>query len=115
DQDAIGDACDACPLDPLDDADGDGVCGDQDTCPTVSNPSQDPEPCRLDIEEIVVRFGGPDLRGTALVTWSTTHEVDVAFFNVVLVDREGQRLLLNEAPIPCIVCTEGAGSDYAFT
>ena len=115
DQDAIGDACDACPLDPLDDADGDGVCGDQDTCPTVSNPSQDPEPCSLDVEEIVARFGGANLRGTVLVTWSTTHEVDVAHFNVVVVDREGQRVQLNAAPIPCTVCTGGAGSDYAFT
>jgi hypothetical protein len=32
DEDAVGDACDPCPLDSLNDADGDGVCGAEDTC-----------------------------------------------------------------------------------
>jgi len=31
--DAFGDACDPCPLDAANDADGDGVCGDGDLCP----------------------------------------------------------------------------------
>ncbi|MCI5222943.1 MAG: DUF642 domain-containing protein, partial [Candidatus Electrothrix sp. AR4] len=33
DDDGIGDACDACPLDSENDADSDGVCGDEDICP----------------------------------------------------------------------------------
>jgi len=31
-EDALGDACDVCPNDPLNDADADGVCGDVDAC-----------------------------------------------------------------------------------
>jgi hypothetical protein len=34
DQDGIADACDACANDPGNDADGDGICGDNDRCPT---------------------------------------------------------------------------------
>jgi hypothetical protein len=50
DGDGIGDACDACPGDPENDADGDNVCagdgfnapmiGDEDNCPANSNPYQ---------------------------------------------------------------------------
>ncbi len=40
DGDGVGDACDPCPKDPLDDADGDGACGDVDTCPDLPNPDQ---------------------------------------------------------------------------
>ena len=40
DGDSLGDACDACPNDATNDADGDGVCQNLDNCPTVSNASQ---------------------------------------------------------------------------
>ena len=40
DQDGIGDICDACPMDPDNDIDGDGVCGDIDNCPGIYNPDQ---------------------------------------------------------------------------
>ncbi len=40
DRDGTGDACDACPLDPQNDADGDGFCGDVDNCPGVASPDQ---------------------------------------------------------------------------
>ncbi len=43
DGDGIGDACDACPLDPANDADQDGVCGNVDNCPAVANPDQHDE------------------------------------------------------------------------
>ena len=40
DGDALGDACDGCPLDPLNDADGDTRCANQDNCPAASNQNQ---------------------------------------------------------------------------
>lgn len=41
DTDHRGDACDPCPLDPADDIDKDGVCGDTDNCPAHHNPQQE--------------------------------------------------------------------------
>src|SRR5262249_23621943 len=40
DGDGRGDVCDVCPADPANDADGDGICGNLDNCPTVANASQ---------------------------------------------------------------------------
>ncbi|MEM7249501.1 MAG: thrombospondin type 3 repeat-containing protein, partial [Acidobacteriota bacterium] len=40
DGDLLGDACDACGLDPDNDFDNDEVCGDVDNCPETFNPSQ---------------------------------------------------------------------------
>jgi hypothetical protein len=40
DGDGTPDCNDGCPLDPANDADGDGVCGNIDNCPTVYNPDQ---------------------------------------------------------------------------
>jgi hypothetical protein len=40
DQDGACGDVDPCPFDPLDDLDQDGVCGDTDNCPDVPNPSQ---------------------------------------------------------------------------
>jgi hypothetical protein len=41
DSDLLGDACDDCPLDPDNDIDEDGVCGDVDNCPEDYNPGQE--------------------------------------------------------------------------
>ena len=40
DGDGIGDVCDTCTGDSLDDVDGDGRCGNLDNCPTLYNPAQ---------------------------------------------------------------------------
>jgi Thrombospondin type 3 repeat len=40
DNDSLGDACDACPLDAQNDVDHDGICGNVDNCPTVANANQ---------------------------------------------------------------------------
>jgi len=40
DRDGIGDRCDPCPHDPANDADGDGLCGAVDNCPSVSSSDQ---------------------------------------------------------------------------
>ena len=45
DNDKIGDACDACSLDPENDKDTDSICGNIDNCPSIANPDQnDSEP-----------------------------------------------------------------------
>ncbi len=41
DSDGAGDLCDACPIDPDDDLDGDGLCGDVDNCPGDANLGQE--------------------------------------------------------------------------
>ncbi len=41
DSDGLGDPCDPCPGDPLNDQDGDGVCGAADNCRSVANPQQE--------------------------------------------------------------------------
>ncbi len=40
DSDGLADCTDLCPLDPLNDEDGDGYCANADNCPTVFNPDQ---------------------------------------------------------------------------
>ena len=40
DQDGLGDECDPCPNDPLNDIDDDCVCGDVDNCPFIENTDQ---------------------------------------------------------------------------
>jgi len=40
DGDGFGDVCDRCPADPLDDIDGDVICGDVDNCPIFPNYGQ---------------------------------------------------------------------------
>ena len=40
DGDGVGDVCDACPTDALNDSDGDGVCTADDNCPLIQNADQ---------------------------------------------------------------------------
>ena len=40
DNDGLGNVCDVCPLDPDNDAEGDGICGDVDNCRSVANSDQ---------------------------------------------------------------------------
>jgi len=40
DDDGMGDSCDVCPYDPLNDPDNDGYCDDVDNCPGLYNPDQ---------------------------------------------------------------------------
>ncbi len=57
DGDGRGDVCDPCPLDPLNDADSDNVCGDVDNCPGTANVDQADldvdgtgDPCDADVD-----------------------------------------------------------------
>jgi hypothetical protein len=64
DADNKGDVCDACPLDPFNDRDRDGICGDVDVCP--EDPGNDPDgdqichaddPCPFDAENDIDQDG----------------------------------------------------------
>jgi hypothetical protein len=93
DGDGIGDACDACPLDP-----GTGQGGFCDT-PPVTN--------------LLLSTSSPAGKGSGLVTWTTTGEFDINHFDVVTVDAQGHTMQLNSAPIPCQECSSGRGASYS--
>lgn len=115
DGDGIPSACDNCPLvdNPAQaDQDFDRIGDACDVCPTIPNANQDPAVCDQRIDPIAISFSGPLGRGSGIVTWTTTHEVDVASFNIVVFDSQGMRNQQNTAPIECEECITGAPHTY---
>ncbi|HEV8701600.1 MAG TPA: putative metal-binding motif-containing protein [Candidatus Polarisedimenticolia bacterium] len=118
DGDGVLSACDNCPLvdNPAqEDQDFDRVGDACDVCPTIPNASQDPAVCDQRIDPIAISFSGPLGRGSGIVTWTTTHEVDIASFNIVVFDSQGNRSQQNMAPIECEECVTGAPHTYLLT
>ncbi len=118
DGDGIPIACDNCPLvhNPAqEDQDFDHVGDACDVCPTIPNPDQAPDVCDQRIEPITISFSSPLGRSSGIVTWTTTHEIDVAAFNIVVFDQLGNRNQQNTAPIPCEECITGGPHTYLFT
>lgn len=138
DLDGFGDACDNCPSvanATQADTDFDGIGDSCDNCPTTSNPAQldqdfdtigdacDPCPaipappgvaCTGDpVEDLVIDVHSPAGRGSGLITWTTTSEVGVVGFNLVIFDS-GMRTQLNAAIIPCQMCSSGLAAAYAY-
>jgi hypothetical protein len=97
------------------DADADGISDCLDNCPTIPNPTQDPEACLQRIVDIMIDFKSPVGKGAGSVVWRTTHEVDLLGFNVVLIGPQGARTQLNSVRIPCEACISGQGVSYTFT
>jgi hypothetical protein len=138
DEDGVGDACDNCPYVPnpdQSDADLDGVGDACDNCPSIANPAQENQdgddrgdicdPCPLHpihfpecdvqaVRDICISFDSPLGKGSGLVTWRTTIEVDLAGFNVVVINQKGERSQQNDARIPCEECVTAQGVRYAF-
>jgi hypothetical protein len=118
DGDSVPSACDNCPFvdNPVQgDQDFDHVGDACDVCPTIPNANQDPAVCDQRIDPITISFSGPLGRGSGVVTWTTTHEVDVASFNIVVFDSQGIRNQQNTAPIECEECITGAPHTYLLT
>ena len=103
DLDHVGDLCDDCPrtYDPGQaDTDRNGF-GDACDDPLLGS-------------TITIDFKNGAGRGSGTVGWRTSHEADIAGFNVVEYTNRGDRIQVNGALIPCIECTTGSGFPYAF-
>jgi hypothetical protein len=116
DRDGVGTVCDNCPAVPNPDqrdTDADGIGDACDTCPVVPNSDQNPVVCPCDTLGLTISFSSPYGRGSGLVSWLTCREVDLAGFNIVMIDKQGARTQLNSTLIRCEECVTGAGHEYS--
>jgi len=98
------------------DADADGRGDVCDNCPTVPNQRQDPCACDLTCDralDVLVSFRSEFGRGSGALTWRTSHETQIAGFNILRLESGGSTQI-NRSLIPCVACLSGAGSTYSF-
>src|SRR6185295_9081304 len=118
DGDSVGDVCDNC-LEVFNpdqrDIDGDGFGDFCDVCPTIPDPTQNPCYCDGCPEPSVsISFSSPLSKGSGLVTWSTSREIDIIGFNIVELTNKGERIQLNPVLIRCEECVTGIGHIYTY-
>jgi hypothetical protein len=119
DGDGFGDVCDNCPatFNPGQaDQDFDTIGDACDDCPTIPNPDQNPCVCEqtCGVDNVVLDYNSPLGKGSAVVIWDTTREVDLLGFNIVVIDQKGARTQLNPALIRCVECATGLGHVYSY-
>jgi hypothetical protein len=121
DRDGLGDACDNCPGTAnkgQEDRDTDGVGDACDNCPDRPNPRQEDadkdgrgDACTQAIVE-ARRVRATDGRR---LEWRTTHEFDLAGFDLFALDAKGKERRLRDKPIPCTACKSGEAASYKVT
>ena len=70
--------------------------------------------CAPRLVDMRIAFGSPEGRGSGVLSWTSTREVFLAGFNVVLMESNGRRTQQNAGPIPCAECDSGRGHSYTF-
>lgn len=70
--------------------------------------------CAPLVVDMRISFTSPEGRGSGTLSWNTTRELDLAGFNVVMIEANGRRTQLNGGPVPCLECSTGRGHSYSY-
>ena len=70
--------------------------------------------CAPRLVDLRIAFGSPEGRGSGVLSWTSTREVFLAGFNVVMMEANGRRTQLNGGPIRCAECDNGRGHSYSY-
>jgi hypothetical protein len=65
------------------------------------------------VRNIFISFSSPDGKGSGLVTFETSAEINLIGFNVIVINAQGQRVQQNDTLITCNDCVNGAAEPYS--